>query len=241
MHIVGIVQARMGSTRLPGKVLRNIVGSTMLAHVLQCVKQAALIDEVLVATTVESADEAIVVECKHLGVPVFRGDEQDVLDRYYRAAQICQAEVIVRITSDCPLIDPETIDHVTREFLTSRCLDYASNTLSPRTFPRGLDVEVILFDALERAWREDDNPAWREHVTPYIYRHPEKFKLHAVANDVDYSHMRWTVDTAEDLDFVRRIYDHFGHARFSWHEVLTVLEQHPEWMELNRHVQQKVT
>ena len=136
--------------------------------------------------------------------------ELDVLDRYYQAALAREADVIVRITSDCPLIEPQIIDQAVNEFVSSYPdVDYASNGLM-RTFPRGLDVEVMSFGALEKAWLEDNNPAWREHVTPYIQRNPDLFSIHGVINEVDYSHMRWTVDTPEYLAFVRRIYDHFG-------------------------------
>jgi len=183
VYITAIIQARMGSTRLPGKVLKDLEGQTMLSRVVNRTCRASLLDEVIVATTVKPADNLIMTECEKLGIPVFRGDEEDVLDRYYKAAQSYQADPIVRITSDCPLIDPEIINLVIENFLAHEDLDYASNTLPPRTFPRGLDVEVMTFDALEQAWRGDKNPAWREHVTPYIYRHPEKFKLKAVTND----------------------------------------------------------
>jgi spore coat polysaccharide biosynthesis protein SpsF len=146
---------------------------------------------------------------------------------------------VVRITSDCPLIEPEIIDRVVQAFHENDC-DYASNTLPPRTYPRGLDLEVFSFDVLARAWHENQYPDWREHVTPYIYRHPEIFKLHAISNDENYSHMRWTIDTPDDLLFVRKIYEAFnGRDDFSWREVLRVLEQHPEWLEINRRVQQK--
>jgi spore coat polysaccharide biosynthesis protein SpsF len=239
MRVVAIIQARMGSTRLPGKVLLGLAGEPMLARVVNRSQRAEMLDDVVVATTTKPADEAIVELCAARGWPCFRGSEDDVLDRYYRAAVRYQADVVVRITSDCPLIEPEIVDRIVREFLENGPLDYASNRLPPRTFPRGQEVDVVAFDALEVAWREDDNPAWREHVTPYIYRHPEKFRIRAVVNDVDYSSMRWTVDTSEDLDFARRIYNHFGHDRFSWQEVLAVLERHPEWLEINRHVVQK--
>jgi len=240
MKRVVIVQARMTSTRLPGKVLMDVAGRPMLARVIERVLQAQTLDRAVVATTVQPVDEAIARLCAEQGWPYFRGREEDVLDRYYRAAIVHQADVVVRITSDCPLIEPEVVDRVVREFLERQPgMDYAANTLPPRTFPRGLDTEVMRFDALERAWREDEHPAWREHVTPYIYRNPGIFRLHGVINEVDYSHMRWTVDTPEDLAFVRRIYEHLGHDRFSWREVLAVLEQHPEWLEINQHVQQK--
>ncbi|MCS5696642.1 glycosyltransferase family protein [Desulfofundulus thermocisternus] len=241
MRVIAIIQARMGSTRLPGKVLMNILDRPMLWHVVQRTCRARLIDEVVVATTSGEADEAIVSLCRSQDWPYFRGSEEDVLDRYYQTARHYRADVVVRITSDCPLIDSGVIDRVIKAFINGQPeLDYASNTLPPRTFPRGLDTEVFSLSALERAWREDTNPASREHVTPYIYRHPEKFRLQGVSSDIDYSYMRWTVDTLEDLNFVRKIFEHFGNNAFSWREVLRMLDEHPEWLEINRHVQQKV-
>ena len=241
MRVVAIIQARMSSTRLPDKVLLDLAGEPMLARCLNRTSHAQTLDEVVVATTVQPADEAIVHLCAERGWPCFRGSEEDVLDRYYRAAVTHQADVVVRITSDCPLIEPEIVDRVVQEFLDLQPgVDYACNVLPRRTFPRGLDTEVMRFDVLEQACREDDNPAWREHVTPYIQRNPDLFRIHGVMNEVDYSHMRWTVDTPEDLAFVRRIYEHFGHDRFSWREVLAVLEEHPEWLKINQHIQQKV-
>ena len=241
MKVVAIVQARMGSTRLPGKVLKDLAGAPVLVRCINRVRRAQMLDEVVVATTVQKADRAIVRLCAEYGWSCFRGSEEDVLDRYYHASVAHQAEIVVRITSDCPLIEPELVDRVIREFMERQPgLDYASNTLPRRTFPRGLDTEVIGFDALERAWRENQPPSWREHVTPYIYRNPKRFRLHGVTNEADYSSMRWTVDTPEDLAFVRRVYEHFDHDHFSWREVFSVLEQHPEWLEINRNVQQKV-
>ena len=241
MKVVAIIQARIGSTRLPGKVLLDLAGKPMLARCVNRTRRAQTLDEVVVATTEQPTDEAIVRLCAERGCPCFRGSEDDVLDRYYRAAVEHQADVVVRITSDCPLIEPDIIDRVVQQFLDLQPeVDYACNTLPRRTFPRGLDTEVMRFDVLEQAWREDNNPAWREHVTPYIQRNPDLFRIHGVVNEVDYSHIRWTVDTSEDLAFVRCIYNHFGHDRFSWREVLAVLGQHLEWLEINRHVQQKV-
>jgi len=240
MSIGAIIQARMGSTRLPGKVLKDVGGDTMLARVIQRTQRARFLDKVVVATTIEAADEAIVAECRRLHIPVFRGNEDDVLDRYYQAARTHQIDTIVRITSDCPLVEPEVIDEVVQTFkMHDSSLDYAANILSPRTFPRGLDVEVISFEALARTWREDKNPAWREHVTPYIYRNPEKFQVLNVTNETDYSWMRWTVDTPEDLVLVRRIYDHFGDYQFNWQEVIALLVEYPAWLDINRSLQQK--
>ncbi|ABU56894.1 acylneuraminate cytidylyltransferase [Roseiflexus castenholzii DSM 13941] len=211
----------------------------MLKRVVNRTARSAILHDVIVATTIEQEDETIVELCKKHGWPCFCGSINDVLDRYYKAARDYRVDVIVRITSDCPLIDPCIIDLVISKFLEKNPLDYASNTVQ-RSFPRGLDVEVVSFEALERAWHEDCNPLWREHVTPYIYLHPEKFALTAVVNNKDYSYMRWTVDTPEDLDFVRRVYDHFGHDNFSWKEVLAVLDEHQDWLAINSHIQQKV-
>lgn len=239
MKVVAVIQARMGSTRLPGKVLLDLAGEPMLARVVNRSRRAEMLDKVVVATTKKSRDNAIVELCESRGWLYSRGSEDDVLDRYFQTAKQYDTDVVVRITSDCPLIEPDIIDMGVQEFLQGESIDYVSNTLPPRTFPRGLDVEVIAFEALERAWREDDTSAWREHVTPYIHRHPEEFALKAITNDQDYSFMRWTVDTPEDLAFVRRIYEHFGHDRFSWHDVLALLKVHPEWLQINRSIVQK--
>lgn len=228
----------MGSTRLPGKVLKDLGGETMLSRVVNRVRRARLIDEVVVATTDRAADEAIVAECGRSSVTVTRGDQEDVLDRYFRAAQERKADVVVRITSDCPLIDPEITDKTVAAFLEARP-DYASNRLV-QTYPRGLDTEVMTFDALERSWHEARKPYERTHVTPYIYEHPEDFRLLSVTADADYSSHRWTVDTPEDLEFVRAIYSRLaGNAAFLWGDVLEVLDREPELIELNRFIMQK--
>lgn len=238
MRIVAIIQARMGSTRLPGKVLKDLAGETVLARVVNRTQRAKLLHDVVVATTDKPADDRIVQECARLEIACFCGDEADVLDRYYRAAQRFAADVIVRITSDCPLIDPEITDKTIAAFLESRP-DYASNTLV-RTYPRGLDTEVISFGALGRAWREARKPHEREHVTPYIYQHPAEFKLLSVTEDADYSGHRWTVDAPEDLEFVRAICARFkDYPSFLWRDVLDLLDREPEVMELNRSVPQK--
>lgn len=241
MKVVAIIQARMGSTRLPGKVLLDLVGEPMLARVVKRTRRAQMLDEVVVATTVRPADEAIERLCSERSWPCFQGSEEDVLDRYYQAALAHRAEAVVRITSDCPLIEPEIVDRVVQEFLDAQPdIDYVSNIFPKRMFPRGLDTEVVRFDVLEKVWYEDHDPAWREHVTPYICRHPELFNIHSIANEVDLSHMRWTVDTIEDLEFVQCIYGYFGHDHFSWREVLSVLDEHPKWIEINQKVAQKI-
>jgi spore coat polysaccharide biosynthesis protein SpsF len=238
MRVVAIIQARMGSTRLRGKVLEDIGGSTMLARVMRRTRRAVSLDEVVVATTVERADEALVAECVRLAVPVFRGDEQDVLDRYYQAARAHRAEAIVRITSDCPLIEPEVIDKVVHAFLDARP-DYGSNTLE-RTYPRGLDTEIMTLTALELAWHRATESYQRVHVTPYLYQNPDQFTLLSVTNDKDYSRYRWTVDTPEDLAFVRQVYCRLGNDdAIRWTDILDLLAREPELAELNRAAQQK--
>ncbi len=236
--VVAIVQARMGSTRLPGKVLMDLGGETVLGRVVHRLRRATLVDEIVVATTNSAADDAITRECEWLDVVSFRGSENDVLDRYYQAAHACAAEVIVRVTSDCPVIDPELVDETIRVF-HDRDGDYASNVF-PRTYPRGLDTEVFSASALQRAWREACEPHQREHVTPYFYEHPELFRLVSLRGQTDYSHYRWTLDTAEDLDLLWAIYARLGNRDdFSWHEVIEVMEREPELAELNSHVAQK--
>lgn len=237
MKTVAIIQARMGSSRLPGKVLLDLAGQPMLARVLRRVSRASRVDEVLVATTTEPRDDAIANFCAEAGWACFRGSEQDVLDRYYQAALSRGAEIVVRITSDCPLMDAELIDAAIHALERQRAA-YAANVLQ-RSYPRGLDVEAFTFTALETAWREDRNPAWREHVTQFLVRHPERFAQASVVGDEDHSSFRWTVDTLEDYALVERIYAHFGSDDFSWKAVLELLGRHPEWVALNEHVEQK--
>ncbi len=238
MKVVAIVQARMGSTRLPGKVLKEIDGETMLARVVQRLSRSNLVDELLVATTDRPVDEAIVEECRRCSAQVFQGDENNVLDRYFRAAQLSKAEVVVRVTSDCPLIDPEVTDKTIAAFL-EQTPDYASNCVV-RTYPRGLDTEVMTVQALERAWRAADQPYHRMHVTPYLYEHPGEFKILSVTGEADFSQHRWTVDTPEDLEFVRAIYARFkDRDDFRWPDVLALLDREPALTELNRSVAQK--
>jgi spore coat polysaccharide biosynthesis protein SpsF len=238
MKVVTIIQARMGSTRLPGKVLIDLGGESVLARVVRRLRRADLIDEIVVATTTSAADDAIVSECERLSVAVFRGQEDDVLDRYYHAAHWINADAIVRITSDCPLIDAEITDNTIRTFINCKP-DYASNALQ-RTYPRGLDTEVISCDALTHAWQEAPLSYQRAHVTPYIYENPNRFRIVPVRGDCDYSDLRWTLDTPEDLTFIRAIYERMDNEdSFSWRDVLALLEREPQLAELNRQVRQK--
>jgi spore coat polysaccharide biosynthesis protein SpsF len=238
MKVVAIVQARMGSTRLPGKVLRQLGSRTALSWVIHRVLRFHHIDGLLIATTLQSADDAIVQEAARCSAEVFRGDESDVLDRYYRAACHARADLIVRITSDCPLIDPEVSDYTIRRFLDEQP-DYASNTLE-RAYPRGLDTEVMTFSALERAWKEASEPYQRAHVTPYLYQHPEKFRLLSVKGEDDFSGYRWTLDTPDDAEFLQEVFARLGGSvEFTWRDVLNLLEREPALAEKNQHTCQK--
>jgi spore coat polysaccharide biosynthesis protein SpsF len=238
MRTLAIIQAHMGSTRLPGKVLRDLGGRTMLARVVRRAQRARLISEVAVACSTEAADDAIVAECKSLGIRVHRGSDSDVLDRYHGAAEAYNPEAIVRITSDCPLIEPEVCDKVISHFVESGA-DYVSNTID-RSYPRGLDTEVCKRSCLDQAWREATEPYQRVHVTPYLYQNPALFKIEQVRGDIDLNELRWTVDTPEDYSFISRIYENFnGQDDFPWSEVLAFLKSNPELQDINRHIQQK--
>ncbi|OHB19565.1 MAG: acylneuraminate cytidylyltransferase [Parcubacteria group bacterium RIFCSPHIGHO2_01_FULL_56_18] len=237
MKTVAIIQARMSSTRLPGKVLANILGKPLLFYVVERARACPLLDEVLVATTDEVADDMVVYFCREEGIPFFRGDPDDVLKRYADAARFCNADIVVRITADCPLIDPEIIGKVIEQFRKGQC-DYATNVLN-RTYPRGLDTEVFSREILERLDCSVHDSEDREHVTRYIYCHPSKFRIASVTHPKDFSQHRWTVDTLDDLAFVRTVYAHFGHHTFSWRELTDILKDHPEWCALNQHVPQK--
>lgn len=287
--VIAIIQARRSSKRLPDKVLLDIGGKPMLQRVVERTRQARRLDEVIVATTIAPEDDAIGQLCQRIGVSVRRGSVFDVLDRFYQAALVFQAEAVVRITADCPLIDPEVIDQVIEAFFnwgkpsplaplrppsvppkvrgevgegSWAGWDFAANRLPPpwkRTFPIGLDVEVCTFAALERAWREATQPYHREHVMPYLYEEersvhvstlqppahlphfpPNFFRVLQVDHDPDYGFYRWTVDTAEDLQFVRHVYAHFDNRdTFSWMEVLEFVQRHPEIAQINAAVRHK--
>ncbi|UCE92270.1 MAG: glycosyltransferase family protein, partial [Methanobacteriota archaeon] len=174
----------------------------------------------------------------HIAIGCYRGSEADVLDRYYKAALSRDASVVVRLTSDCPLTDAEVIDSVVNA-LTSSGSDYSSNTLE-RTYPRGLDVEAMTMETLESAWKGADLRFQREHVTPYIYSNPDLYRLVTIKDETDRGHLRWTVDTEKDLEFVRAVYTRLGGTdHFGWHDVLELVEAHPEIARINAHVQQK--
>ncbi len=239
--IVTIIQARMGSSRLPGKVLMELGGLPMVAHVVQRAQSARLVDEVWVATTTNALDEAIVAFCRAHHIPVYQGSEFDVLDRYYQAATLAQADHIVRITADCPLMDPELIDQVVRAYLETK-VDFAANRLPPpwkRTYPIGLDIEVTSYANLKTAWLKADQAYEREHVMPYFYDQPGRFKTLLYHHEIDFGHKRWTVDTPQDLEMLQKVFDHFSDTHFSWLEVYAWLKEHPEIESINAGIQHK--
>lgn len=235
-----IIQARMGSTRLPGKVLRTLADKTVLAHVIdraKCVKDAT---EIVIATTAGAQDDAIANEAKRLDVRVYRGSETDVLSRYYEAAAEARADTVVRITSDCPLIDPEVSSRVLQAFVAGQPCDYASNTLV-RTFPRGLDTEAFSFESLALAHNEARSSHDREHVTPYLYVNRERFRCRSVVSDEPIPDYRWTLDTPEDWELIRRIYEALYEPGrlFTWQAAAELMQLHPDWDLINSHIQQK--
>lgn len=233
--IVAIIQARMGSTRLQGKVLIDIQGKLLLEHVIDRVRMARLIDRMVIATTFNEKDKAIIEFAKNLNIPYYVGSEDDVLDRFYQAAKKYKAETIVRITPDDPFKDPEVTDKIISYYLKYKdSLDYVSNTIKP-TYPEGLDVEVFSFETLEKAWKEAKKPSEREHVTPYIWNHPELFRLTNVENDEDLSHLRWTLDTEADLRFTQEIYARLYRGQvFLMKDILALLSAEPELTQINQ-------
>jgi spore coat polysaccharide biosynthesis protein SpsF len=256
-NTVAIVQGRMSSSRLPGKVLLDLAGRPMLERVIERTRRARTLDLVAVATTRDASDDPVEAFCRERGYPVFRGELFDVLDRFYQAARRFDAGVVVRITGDCPVIDPELIDATVR--LLRPPVDFACNRLPPpwkRTFPIGLDVEACRFDILERAWREADQKFQREHVMPFIYegvnfkgtgtQFPVKtgvsqrgFQIAQLDHDPDLGSLRWTVDTPQDLEVMRSVFAHFGRDDFSWQELLALQQSQPEIFFLNAGVEHR--
>ena len=235
-RIVVIIQARLGSTRLPGKTLAEIAGSPMLAHVVERAVAIRGVTEAILATTTNPEDKAIATFARRAGIRCVRGSEEDVLDRFRFAAGECRADVIVRVTADCPLFDPAVCGLVLGEYLGRQGqIDYVSN-VHPPTYPDGLDAEVFSREALEAAWREARLPSDREHVSPFIWRRPARFRLANVSNAEDLSVHRWTVDTEADLAFVRAVFDAYaarGQRPAGMRDVLTLLREHPEIQRLN--------
>lgn len=238
-----IVQTRMGSSRLPGKVMINICGKPVIEHVIDRLKMSNTLDDIIIATTTSMKDKVIVEQAQKNGVKWFCGSEEDVLSRYYYAAKENNLNTIVRITSDCPLIDPIILDKIV-EFYNKN--DYllvtnAGNLLEHRTYPRGLDVEVFSFDTIEQAFNFAKKTYQREHVTPYIY---ETYgdKIYYYKNDINFSQYRWTLDTEEDLELISIIYNNFYNEygqNFGFKEVLKFIQTNPQLSKINERIEQK--
>jgi len=235
--VSAIIQARMGSTRLPGKVLKPILGKPLLFYVTERLKKAKTLSDIIVATTTLEQDNVIETFCKESGIPCFRGDSEDVLSRYIHAMRFFGTDIAVRITADCPLVDPEIVDQAALKFLEGS-FDYVGNTIN-RTYPRGMDVEVFSYEALERAYVESTTKAEREHVTHYILTHQTLFNIFSLEEKENLSAFRLTVDTPEDFLLVAKIIESFKTPHFSLQEIMTLLSRHPEWLAINAHIQQK--
>ncbi len=239
MKVVGIVQTRMGSSRLPGKVLKPVLGVPVLEWCMERLLHCRNIAEVVIATTEHLRDEVICDFAKQKGYLCSRGSEEDVLGRYWKAARERGADAVVRLTSDCPLIDPEITDRVVARHLESPENDLTSNVFT-RTFPRGFDTEVLSMDCLDRIHAEVLEPIYREHVTNYIHDYPEKFRIAEVVNSEDSSHLRLCVDTDEDLALIQKVFEelfplnpHFGHR-----EIYELFRRKPDLCQVNAKIQQ---
>jgi spore coat polysaccharide biosynthesis protein SpsF len=276
---IAIIQGRMSSSRLPGKILTDLAGQPMLQRVFTRSARAQTLDEVIFATTIDASDDPVAEYCDFSGIPFTRGSLYDVLDRYYQTAAQAKADVVVRITADCPVMDPALIDEavnaiwgrfegmpdpldsLNRTLLPDELLfaaDFVCNRLPPpwhRSYPIGLDVEVCTFAALKKAWHEAKAPQHREHAMPYLYEgvelrtvnrrlqtgtSPRGFRIALIHNTTDFGDYRWTVDTPEDLEFMRQVYSRFdGRDDFTWQEVLDLVHNEPELMKINAGVQHK--
>ena len=232
--ILAILQARMSSTRLAGKVLKTILGRPMLKLQIERILRCKKIDRLIVATSINSEDDPLETLCRKIGLPCFRGDLENVLDRFYQAAKQHKAQHIVRLTGDCPLTDPALIDALIDFYLAQGC-DYASNCQEP-TLPDGLDAEVFSYDVLAQAWNEAVLPSHLEHVTPFIRAHPERYKISCYKYPKDLSHYRWVVDEPQDLEFAKKIYEHLYplNPEFGMDDILTLLEKKPELLQVNQ-------
>jgi len=235
MRRVVIVQARMGSTRLPGKVLRDLAGEPMLAQEIRRLREMETADDLMVATTTQATDDPIADLARVLGVPCYRGPEDDVLSRYVGAAHASAADVVIRVTADCPLIDPQQADRVVDAL---KGADYAVNS----GYPRGLDTEALYFDVLMRVNRMGQSTKAREHVTWFINRErPDLFVRHVVVDQTDNSNLRWTVDTPEDLAMIRCLYAalDLGATPRPYRDILAYVRAHPELAAMNATILQK--
>ena len=234
--IVAVIQARVGSKRLPRKVLLDLEDRTVLEHVIYRVKNSKLISDSIVATTILKEDLEIMKLCSSNNIRVYCGSENDVLDRYYQAARLLEADDVVRITADCPLIDTKVIDRVLKLHLFKKT-DYTSNAVK-ETFPDGEDVEVFTFKTLQKAWKDARMLSEREHVTSYMKKHPELFKIANLKNTKNLSEKRWTLDEREDYKFIKLVYEKLykKNKLFGMEEIIRLLNEHPEYEKINNKI-----
>ncbi|MFD0870997.1 3-deoxy-manno-octulosonate cytidylyltransferase [Chlamydia abortus] len=240
MKVVAIIQARMNSSRLPGKILMKVLDKPLLEYQVDRLRRASLLDEIVIATTVGPKDDAVAEWAGRQALPCFRGPEYDVLARYAKAADLFGADAIVRLTADCPILDPRIVDQVVHAYKSlAPEVDYVSNILK-RTFPRGMDTEIFSARALKQAHIAAERPYDREHVTPYLYNQPHLFRTAGVTYSADESRYRLTVDTPEDFQLIQRIIEvlYPTDPHFSLETVLELLRTHPEWAEINAHIEQ---
>ena len=242
MRVVAVVQARLGSSRLPAKVLGHLAGRPVLAHVIERVARIDGVDHIVVAIPDGAIDDPLAeYVTRSLGVALFRGSEEDVLGRYVGAAQSASADGVVRVTADCPLLCPAVSSLIVAAYRREPAhVDYVSNTIT-RTYPRGWDTEVFSVEALLTAHREATQASDREHVTPFIWRQPDRFRLRQVVDSVDRSEHRWTLDTNEDFQLISCIYQELYRTDpgFGYEQILAALDRHPEWVSINSHIAQK--
>ena len=236
---VVIVQARMTSTRLPGKVLKEVLGKPLLEYQIERLQRIKSVDEIVIATTTNDSDQPIVDLCERLSVAYFRGSEEDVLTRYYDVAVAYKADAVVRITADCPVIDPKVCDEVISYYLENyNAYDY----VRLEKCPRGLDTEVVSFNVLAECFKEATEQPEREHVTPFIYRgNPERYRIKYMDFPEDLSHHRWTVDTPEDFKLIKNIIEELYplNSEFNYVDILNAMGKYSDWYFINASVQQK--
>lgn len=241
MNIEIFVQARMQSTRLPGKVMKTVLGKPLLEYLCERLARVSQASTFRILTSNETTDKEIADFCLQRGIPCFRGSQEHVLERFYQASIQYQPNAIVRITADCPLIDPEVIDDLIDTYISYFPMyDYVSNSLK-RTFPRGMDVEIFSCESLKKAFERSTLDAEKEHVTPYIYQHPKQFHCLNVFSRIDLSSYRLTVDTNEDFTLIKLILEHLypTHPTFSMNDILKLLNDNPDWIKINAHIIQK--
>jgi len=236
MKIGAVIQARMGSTRLPGKVMKEVCGRPLLSYLIERVRRSNLVDAIVVATSDLDSDQKIADFARGQNVGVFQGSETDVLDRYYQAALAWSLDLVIRITADCPLLDNQAIDEFVGAFQKERDLDYM---VTAQSWPEGYDMEIFKFKVLEKAWNEAVRPLEREHVTPYIRGHPELFHIKRLeCPHGDLSWMRITVDEAADFKVVKAIIEHLSpkNASFALNDIIGFLQARPDLQDINKHI-----